>query len=246
MLGRSPYDSYTRESMGSEQEQFIISMARADRWHLLSELIEQWHGPSAETQGYSSDEISACEKRLGVTLPAAVKEWYALAGRRSDIWSQQDRLLSLDQIEMQNGVLVFYVENQAVTFWGMPLGELANDDPPVVTRDNGDWLEGCNAVSLFALQMFVYTLQFTACVRLYGLADDKCVERIVEYFPELPLPPFLFPGGEFRFYGDRQLIITVDSTGHVGAVGRDAVALDLFRELIRGNGFEIVEDRSEA
>jgi hypothetical protein len=234
----------TEEDMNSER-QFVVPVLRPDRWRLLAELIGKWHRPLLQGEGYDPQEISASEKRLGLKLPSALKEWYALAGRRQDVWNRQDKLVPPQEITVEAGVLVFYTENQAVTFWGVRLGELPKDDPPVVTRDeHADWRELCPEVSVFALQMFVYTLQFGARTRIYGWAEPASLSRIAA-LPELPLPPFLFPGGEFRFYGDQELIVTTDDAGHMSAVAMNVAVLARFRNLIAGSSFEILEELCE-
>ncbi len=70
----------------------VLPEQRADRWRLVDEFVEVWHRPLAPGDGYAEAELQAAEHRLGFGLPAAVREWYALAGRRADVWSVQDHL----------------------------------------------------------------------------------------------------------------------------------------------------------
>jgi hypothetical protein len=168
-----------------------------------------------------------------------LKEWYELAGRREDVWCQQDRLISPDEIRRNEGVLQFYVENQGVTAWGVQLGDLALDDPPVVMRDypqiikkggeTAEWTPHSLTVSQFALHMFAYATQFGAPIVVSGYAQESIIKRILTEIPTLGFPEFLWPGGEFRIYGVADLIVTVDSTNHVNAAGLNEEALEPFR-----------------
>jgi hypothetical protein len=55
---------------------------REHRWRLITEFIETWHGPLGDSPGNTEEEIAAAEERLGVRLPAAMREWYGRFGRR--------------------------------------------------------------------------------------------------------------------------------------------------------------------
>src|SRR5262245_7004150 len=71
---------------------------RQERWRLAEEFIDVWHGGLRPGDGYSEEELAAAELRLGCRLPMALREWYALAGKRDDVWSRGDRLLPLHQL----------------------------------------------------------------------------------------------------------------------------------------------------
>src|SRR5687768_8324301 len=104
--------------MAEESPFKSIPNTRADRWALLSQLINQWHGPLLPEDGHTEGELDSTLTRLRCTLPLALREWYRLAGRRNDVWNQQDHLLPPDKLDIDDGVLTFYAENQGVTFWG--------------------------------------------------------------------------------------------------------------------------------
>jgi hypothetical protein len=225
--------------MSSESRTLIVPNTRVARWQLLEGLILEWHGKGERESGYSSEEIDAGERRLGMKLPVALREWYALTGRRKDIWNQQDRFLPPEDLEVIGGVLELFVENQGVTSWGVRESDLRFDDPPVVTMGNDErWAEQCAEVSEFALQMFFYCLQFTASKSFYGFADDSCVERIEAEFPKLPLPAFLFCGEEVRFFGFEDLVVKVDPTRHVSVAAVSERLLGKGRQIVEGDDFE--------
>src|SRR5207302_2034323 len=111
-----------------------LPQARSERWALLSQLVTHWYTPLIQRDGYDAEDLQQCGERLGVPIPAALREWYCLAGRRSDIWNRQDTLLSPERLSFVGDLLEFYVENQYVTSWGVQRRALAEDDPPVLVR----------------------------------------------------------------------------------------------------------------
>jgi uncharacterized protein (TIGR02996 family) len=133
-----------------------LPTARADRWALVDEFIEIWHPPLGPGDGYSEDDLRAAEVRLGCRLPAALREWYALAGRRRDVWSLQDRLEAPERLRVEpgSGDLVFRWENQGCERWGIRAADLGRDDPPVVELDAG--VAASPTVSAFACLVLVY------------------------------------------------------------------------------------------
>jgi hypothetical protein len=71
---------------------------RRDAWDFLRRFTEQWATRLDELSGCGDQELTAAEHRLGLTLPAALREGYALLGRRDDLTSNQDVLLRPDQL----------------------------------------------------------------------------------------------------------------------------------------------------
>ena len=86
--------------------------------------------------GVTAAALARCERRIGVTLPAAMRAYYLLAGRVAAINTAHNRLLAPDQWRVEAGHLWFMEESQAVVHWGLPLRRLADDDPVVYQRAN--------------------------------------------------------------------------------------------------------------
>lgn len=61
-------------------------------WGFIAEFAAAWARPLSPGDGYSEDVLWAVGERLGVRLPAALREAYLLFGRRSDLTAQQDPL----------------------------------------------------------------------------------------------------------------------------------------------------------
>jgi uncharacterized protein (TIGR02996 family) len=133
---------------------------RADRWHLVAEFIEIWYRTLKVGDGNSEAEIVATEERLGFRLPAALREWYALAGNRRDVWSKQDYLIPLDRLDpgREQGALVFYRENQNCEWWGILESDLGRADPPI--HRFRDRVQVSRSTSAFAVLVLLHEAKF--------------------------------------------------------------------------------------
>lgn len=219
--------------------------SRAERWELLSRFIADWYSPLTAGDGYTEAELQQCATRLATPLPAALCEWYGTAGRRDDVWHQQDTLLSPEELFCKDGVLHFCVENQAVTSWGVRLGDLSQEDPPVVVRDGHEaWVLQSSQLSEFVLHLAVYLVQFGESIaHIHGYAHPACVESITGSLPALRFSEFIWTRS--RLFGFRDLIVSIDATDHVTASGWRAESLAPFRRLIDAGDFEILYETDD-
>jgi len=217
-----------------------LPKTREERWELLSCFLADWYPPLTNGDGYSRAELQQCEARLATPLPAALREWYEAAGKRDDIWRQQDTLLAPDKLFCEDGVLHFCVENQGVTGWGMRIADLTYQDPPVVVRDEHEaWVDQSAQLSEFVLHLAPFVVQFGGGIaHIHGYAHPPCVQRIVSELPMLGLPEFIWTRS--RLFGFRDLLVSIDGTSHVTASGWRAGSLTPFRSLIEGGEFEIL------
>jgi hypothetical protein len=92
--------------------------------------------PLTAADGESEASISKGEARLGVKLPAVLREYYLLAGRFDQFNRAHNRLLRPEEWSVDGGKLVFLEENQCVVFWGVEAITSPIDDPPVYQGQN--------------------------------------------------------------------------------------------------------------
>ncbi|MBL0888311.1 hypothetical protein [Myceligenerans indicum] len=116
-------------------EAAVAGLDREAAWRFVARFARHWLGAALDGEsGVEEPRIVEAEQRLGLSFPAAVCELYALAGRRRDLWSNQDELLSIGKLYVQDGVLVVRHENQGVAIWGVRIEDLHLPDPPVVVH----------------------------------------------------------------------------------------------------------------
>ncbi|MER7585284.1 SMI1/KNR4 family protein [Kitasatospora sp. NPDC097691] len=107
---------------------------RAGSWALVRGFAAYWGEPLGPDDGFPDDELDAAEQRLALRLPAALREAYRLFGRRADLTSNHDVLLTPDELYVLDGALVYRAENQGCAHWGVLLGDVGHEDPPTVMR----------------------------------------------------------------------------------------------------------------
>ncbi|MFF8691860.1 SMI1/KNR4 family protein [Streptomyces sp. NPDC015144] len=208
---------------------------RPDRqaaWSFVRAFARDWSPrPLTAADGRASAELDAAAERLGLPLPAALREAHHLLGLRPDLTSNQDTLLAPEDLYLDEdrGVLVFRVENQSCAYWGIRVTDLGQEDPPVVFRLDvprptaDDWIAWLDRLSV-ALVELVLSEALCADEDLMGWLDP---EDIPAAFRRLPLPEYptaQLPGS--RWYAHDGVVIRDD---HGTALLRARTEADLDR-----------------
>ena len=110
--------------------------------------------PLITRDGLPEQRLRRAEKRLGMPLPAAMRDYYCVAGAASEN-REHNRLFTPEELFLEEGRLLFMEENQAVVHWGVPLRSKRRADPEVWQRVNGDkaeWHSEQMAFSAFILK----------------------------------------------------------------------------------------------
>lgn len=196
---------------------------RQDRWSLLKDFIAEWHGPLKRGDGYPVSELNATENRLGLKLPEALRELYQLAGKREDVYAAQNYLVTPDELEIEEGLLEFYCENQGVVHWGVKPDDLYLPDPPVYLYDEGMDEESQEInrengrVSEFASQMAICEIVITReplKLRLSPRNDENAIAKIKmieREYTYLGFPEWHWPNFPVRFFGTEDtLALTIE------------------------------------
>ena len=165
---------------------------RAEARSLLTDFVAHWAPrPLQPGDGYTEAELAAAEARLGLTIPAALRELYRLLGRRDDLTSNEHPLAVPDELSVVEGALVFRTENQGCCVWGVRVDDLDQEDPATVVRaDLADksqerwepWDAGLQASCLDLVMSEVLTAP--GCT---GFSDSSAdVEHLTTWCVELP------------------------------------------------------------
>ena len=105
----------------------------------------------------SEAAVSRAEKRLGVRLPGAVRDYYRSAGKAADLNTVYNSLYELDDLDFDGEYLMFMDENQSVVSWGIARSDLGQADPIVWQRNNTppvEWYSEELSFSAFMASMF--------------------------------------------------------------------------------------------
>jgi hypothetical protein len=158
----------------------------------LRELAEYWHGLISSEDGFRDEELA------GKEMPYPLSWWYRLAGHRTEIMSGQNLLLQPDSLEMKDGLLLFYGENQWCYEWAtMP----AESDPPVYGREDQSkpWTPEGMLLSEFLIQVCLF--EAVMCHARYGASaawiDADVMSDIAKVIHPLPIAPWGWGGTQF-------------------------------------------------
>ncbi|MFJ6619831.1 SMI1/KNR4 family protein [Kitasatospora sp. NPDC091335] len=206
--------------------------SRAGAWAFVRGFAAYWGEPLGPGDGFTEAELDAAERRLGLRLPPALREAYRLFGRRADLTSSQDVLLTPDELRVLDGALVYRAENQGCAHWGVLLDDLALEDPPTVIRpDLADksqerWEPWEERFSTAAVVMAL----------MEKLLEDHELSDFLELDEELPdglreLPAL---GRNFRWHQGPEVLVGVAEEAWVIARARTSEALDALYEAVPG------------
>ena len=110
--------------------------------------------------GLGGDAVRAKLAQAGLVIPAALFDYYSLAGRHW-INENHNRLRPIEELEWMGDKLVFMEENQSVAFWGIQEADLGAVDPVVWEAVNGEsieWYAEGYRLSRFLMAMWNWTM----------------------------------------------------------------------------------------
>ena len=202
-------------------------------WRFIRLFAANYASPVIPGQGYDDAELRQAEARLGITLPASMRVAYALLGKRPDLTSGQDRLLTPHQLEIDatGQVLVFRLECQGCTEWGVPLSVVGELDPPVVFRGASAWHPFLERFSLACVEMVLSEwISGGAPYAMNCQPEDETIVLMEQRLRRLPLPDYpawWWPaGGPVRWFETSGALL-LEHPGTwlwVGAPSQDGVA----------------------
>lgn len=166
---------------------------RYETWNFIRDFTSHWVTPLEEGDGYSETDLSAAEESLGISLPDALKEAYALFGRRSDLTRNREYLLEPTALYLDHGALIFRHENQGASIWGILIADLQNPDPPVyqcwcvvdnIMEDWGFWL---GRFSLACVDLILWESLYDPRMATESRdIDDEDLKLVGQLYSELP------------------------------------------------------------
>ncbi len=206
-------------------------------WRFVRSFAARYATAIADGDGFGEKDLLAAEARLRVRLPGALRDAYALIGKRRDLTASQDRLLAPDQLYVDDtgGVLVFRVECQHVAEWGIPLSAATEPDPPVVFRvrpatpAENSWQPFLDRVSLACVEMVLSEWLFSGVTPADNRdLDDEAVSMLERQFRRLAMPeyPLWAGGGSVSWYEGPGAILRADARTWLwaGAISQEAIA----------------------
>lgn len=210
---------------------------RRAAWRFATAFARDWSTrPLAADDGVTDEELRAAETRLGLPLPAALREAHLLLGRRPDLTSRHDALLTPDELYLDEdrGVLVHRVENQGCAYWGIRTTDLHLPDPAVLVRPDvaapiaehwEPWLEHVSVEITWILLAEAVMGEGPCTDAIWEPGEDDYAALETRFRP-LPLPtapPAPDPGSRW-FAGENALLCDDGAMIHVRGRSPEALA----------------------
>jgi len=220
---------------------------RTGAWRFVRSFAAGWVSPLAQGDGWAERDVDAAEVRLGLRLPAALREAYQLFGRRDDLTSNHDVLLSPTElyVDDRKEALVFRHENQGAASWGILLTELDNPDPAVVIKsDLADkqaerWEGWLDRLSLACIEIILSESLHAPENRCDFLTDleEAGVTLLEQHYTRLPFPEYPTCETPLRthWYSGPDVVLRDDDRTCLLARARTEEALDQVRDQLPGD-----------
>ncbi len=196
------------------------------RWNEVKAFVAQWHRPIEPDDGISIEILNDAERRLGFTLPAALRELYLLYGRREDLTCFQNRLVLPCELQLLDGFLMVWDENQSVVQWCINKLHLSDLNPLITWIQNGepegrDWTLIETALLLITIEI-MWGSEYSAV----GEGAESAIQKIVAE-QGAPTPYEVLTENGFKMLGEvlampsgsELFILAVDGTTFHNTMG---------------------------
>lgn len=207
-----------------------VARDRRAAWRFIEGFAAEWAEPIEPQDGWHHADLNDAEQRLGVRLPQAVREAYSLFGKRPDLTSNQDRLLTPSELTVDDDVLVFRTDNQGVMTWG---ARLAGSDPEVLLRHWGTaiWKPWLPSFSAACAELVLSEALFAGDETVDRELDAETVAELEAHYTRLAIPQ---TGPGTRWFAGPDIILRDDDRGWVWARTLSQVALDALMKVLPG------------
>lgn len=176
------------------------------QWSRNAIHIQSLFRPWEMGDGWEESSVNSAEQALSIRFPTVLRNFYLSWGKRSDYNHSNDVLLEPKETFEHLGHLVICIENQAVNFWGIPIIQLNEPDPPVNyiynEKTDTEWKPSQKQLTSF-LDVLLYHHAFAA----HGVSAQVPEERwstikglVIKHYTELQLdstPWGIRPSEEF-------------------------------------------------
>jgi hypothetical protein len=175
-------------------------------------------GTQPQTSTAALGELESTERRLGMRLPPAVREWYSYDDALSILAanSNDDPPIPMHELalaeSMAGRLIPIRRENQGVCTWAVLLD--GSDDPPVLVEVDSDGTVWQPCAKKFSTYVYTCVWDYHVVLRQPALAQaqngpltPQALQALQGLFDERPRT-FGWPGSaQYRFYGGQHGVL---------------------------------------
>lgn len=111
--------------------------------------------PWRPENGLSRRELEAALDESGVNIPTALADLYLAVGAVEDLMEAYYFIWDPDELEIQDGYLLFMEDEDESLTWGIPANTISSPDPLVSRRnEKGKWVPMDATVSEYLMDYF--------------------------------------------------------------------------------------------
>jgi hypothetical protein len=124
-----------------------------------STLFDVFGYPLSKRDSLSPDILRTAQKRLGIPIPPALRDYFLVAGGERRFSPCHNRLLAPAKWSIDKQRLVFMEENQRVVYWGVSIRNPDAVDPSVsqgINEEPISWHPESKKLSVFLAVMLHY------------------------------------------------------------------------------------------
>jgi uncharacterized protein (TIGR02996 family) len=174
--------------------------------------------PLRPKDGVSEKSVAEGERRLGVRLPRALRDYYLAAGRVDQFNQACYRLLPPREWELAAGKVVFLADDRSSAAGGVKANDPGGDDPPVfwgyVFEDRPSWRQHHKHCSEFLVNC-LYEQAVSGGMKYLGEADitPEQLAQVEQTWPYVA-------DGHVQAFGKNGQAVCVGVNGDVHVGGR--------------------------
>ncbi len=166
----------------------------------LKKIQSNIYGQDSGGNGSSIKEIEEWEKKLGLSLPIPLKELYEVFGKDKKILNAHNSFLSLEDLQIIDGVIVFYELIDKFIKYGSLIEDSNKEDPKVKLQQENDtswYFEARNLSEYILNNIFwhgVNLMKFSVKIKikeenleknlqdiLYKISDERKLSKGTKY-----------------------------------------------------------------
>lgn len=129
---------------------------------LFRDLVPRYFDEAwSREDGWSREELDVALNEAGLdTVPEALAELYLAVGAVEDLMEAYYFVWDPDELEVQDGFLLFMEDEDETYSWGLPADSLDVPDPLVHRRDaRGNWMSTEATLSEYLLDYYAWVFE---------------------------------------------------------------------------------------
>lgn len=124
-------------------------------------LDDRWSPQEGFTREELDEQLAASALPQGTQLPLVLDEFYRALGRCEEILEAHHFFFDVDELEIEDGHLIFLEDEEETWVWGVPVEDLDVPDPLIRRRSttDGTWTPEDATVSEFIFDLLEFSFE---------------------------------------------------------------------------------------